>query len=227
MRDRFDKALNLCLVVAAVAVAFAALRMSFLGPEAQRPARPEYVSGWEEGIQIGRPIAGDSSRPIQIITMLDLECPSCARFHSTLQALAEERPDEVGLYYVHFPLPYHRHASLAAKGAECAAAVGRFGPWIDQVLMRQDSLGLIPWEQLAREAEVEDTDAFVRCIWADTAWRRIDMGLAYGQAMGLKGTPTAIVNGWRLPDVPTLSVLDSVIDAQLPSGGRRARNAKR
>jgi hypothetical protein len=75
-------------------------------------------------------------------------------------AVRARYPKDVGLFFVHFPLPMHRFARPAARATECAGLQGKFGQMVDAVYNKQDSLGLKSWSDYGRDAGVADTVAF-------------------------------------------------------------------
>jgi hypothetical protein len=81
------------------------------------------------------------------------------------------------------------------------------------IFLKQDSLGLRPWAAYAHDAKVPDSDAFDACV-ADTGpIRRLARDTAVARSIGLNGTPTIVVNGWRWSSPPDLARLDSIVQA--------------
>ena len=135
-----------------------------------------------------------------------------------LGPLREKHPSKIRWVFRHWPLPYHRFASPAARAAECAADQGRFEPFHDAVYRWQDSLGLIGWSQFAIAAGIPDTLAFTKCnaVPGPNAAAEADARVAV-ELKG-KGTPLVIVNGLRFPGVPGQAELGRVIDSILANG---------
>lgn len=214
MSSRFDRVVTVVLAVSAFTVATAAVRNSFVKrDEPGRDAKPVYVDAWKDALPIGRSVGGSSNAPVTVVAFYDLECPACAGFHTKLMGAISARPNIVQGVYVHFPLSYHRFAVGAARGAECAAHVGRFAEWVDVIFDKRDSLGVKSWGQFARDAGISDTAQLHRCASDSTLDARINAGIALGEKVKVTGTPTVLVNGWRLSGTPSASKLDSVISA--------------
>lgn len=106
----------------------------------------------------------------------------------------------------------HRFAMGAARGAECAEKVGKFGEWVDLVYSKQDSLGLKSWGAFALEAGISDTATISRCATDPAPVTRIEAGRAFGDRLHVRGTPTVIVNGWLLPYTPSEEELEKMIE---------------
>jgi protein-disulfide isomerase len=116
---------------------------------------------------------------------------------------------------VHFPLPMHRFAEPAARVAECAGDQGRFETMHDLLFERQDKFGLEPWNEFATEAGVADGAAFDACIKRTDPIPRVADGKALGNQLDIQGTPTVVINGWKVGRPPTLDELDRMVKAIL------------
>jgi len=162
---------------------------------------PVFLSDWKDWLLRGR-VIGDSAAPIQVVVFSDLECPVCRGFDRTLREVRTKLPREMAVVFVHYPLQGHRFARPAARAAECAGTQGRFDAFIERVYDRQDSLGLKPWSQYASESGVQDTVAFSHCVIDTTSVPRIADGVNLARKLGLHGTPTVVVNGWRFAVAP-------------------------
>lgn len=204
-RDRLDRILSLSLTAAAVAMAAAVVSREFKAEAADRDTavstqRVDFREHWTEILRHSRP-AGDTVAPVRLVEFVDLECAACREFHrSTLPPLRERFGRDLALAYVHLPLRAHRFAKLAAKGAECAALQNRFGEYVDATFRFQDSLGLRPWAWYAREAGVTDIAHFESCFAKPALPMLIDSGSAIARRLGIRATPTLLVNGWRVTD---------------------------
>jgi len=124
----------------------------------------------------------------------------------------------VSTLLISFPLPSHRFARPAAMAAMCALEQDRFVEFQDAVFARQDSLGLKPWNSYAIDAGIADTARFGVCIASGRSHTLVDRGLIVGDSLGVKVTPTVLINGYRY-STPPLDSLGSIIDQAL--NGRR------
>jgi protein-disulfide isomerase len=217
MRRKVDIIVTAVLVLCALLTTSVALRREFLGPrlasvEAQR--KPILIKDWRAQLAKGIRV-GPADAPVQLMEFADFECPYCATFHKDVKALQARYPSKVALVYVHFPLPMHRFAEPAARVAECASAQGRFEPMYDRLFDQQDSFGLKPWSEFGAEAGVLDRAAFEACISSKTLVPRIAEGKLLGKELDVQGTPTLVINGWKLGRPPNLEVLDRMVKAIL------------
>lgn len=187
-------------------------RTFFAKPQGFVAEAPAMIKDWKASSGASRvPYTGHGGEPVEIVVVADLECPACRSFHAALQNVLHTRSKDVQVTYVHYPLPYHRSALAAARGADCARQAGRFKEWVDVMYAEQDSLGLKSWGRFARDAGITDTSAIVACVGRVDTAAVIRAGLDYGAHVGVQGTPTILVNGWRLTHPPSASALDSIV----------------
>lgn len=196
--------------------------------EVRRPGRgpdvsskPEFHADWKDFARAGRVIHGSSAATVVLIEFSDFECPYCRRFTATLKAVEHRYGNRVGVVFLHYPLSIHRFALPAANAAECANAQGRFVAYHDVLFAKQDSLGLKPWTAYAAEAGVEDLSRFSDCTADTTKSRAISDGLRIGNELGVRGTPTVMLNGWLYSGGTDSTRLFKAIDDLI--GGREPK----
>ena len=220
-----ERIATVAVVAAAIAVGGAAVhrelnrgpRTSVRGATISVSRAPE----WSEMVSLSIPARGGEAADTVII-FSDLECPVCRRFHVELAQAVGRASVPVQVRFVHFPLPQHRFARPAARAAECAAAQGRFGPFVDAVYAGQDSLGLKSWTAFATAAQVSDLKHFEDCTSMSGTLNRVEEGLQLGNRISIDGTPTVVINGWRFRSAPFVgldSILRRVADGRAPVDG--------
>lgn len=201
-----------CAVVTTALVAAKALGL--LDPRNPPPAEPVDVSAhWPTLLASGHRI-GPADAAVTIVEFADFECPYCRRYAlETLPALRTAHPDDVAVIYRHYPLAYHRFAIPSAVAAECAARQGRFPAMHDLLYTVQDSIGLVPWGELAERSGVADLPAWEACR-ADPAVRAgVEADGALAVAIGATGTPTVVINGIRYPEPPDEAAVRRLVAA--------------
>lgn len=210
-----ERASSIGLSAAALIIAVALAHREFTPTATATPAAsgpPAYVKQWRTLLAIGVPI-GNPDAEIKIVEFADFECPFCRHADSVFKAVRSKHPSLVGVYFVHFPLRMHRFARLAARSAECAYGQGQFAAMHDVLFQKQDSFGLKSWVDYARDAGVVDTAEFAKCMASHRQVPRIREGVAAGEKLGIRGTPTVLINGWKFPRPPTEEQLDSAVAA--------------
>jgi protein-disulfide isomerase len=202
-RARTRTFFDVVLVVAAVVAAASVARTAW------RPARADtvagndstYVADWKEIAATGVR-RGPVDASIVLIELADFECPACRSFAPTLKELQSEYPNHVAVVFHHWPLEYHRFAKLAARSAVCAGDQSRFWEMHDLLYAKQDSLGVKPWVEYANEAGVREGE-YAQCMKHDAEAKAVALGREISERVGGRGTPTIIINGWRLHRLPT------------------------
>jgi protein-disulfide isomerase len=211
----WERASSVVFAVSAALIAAMVIKREFTSrtaPEAPGTQRVERVSEWRS-IADSAYTLGPKDAAVSIIEFADLECPFCARYHETLRAIREQYPQNVSVSIVHFPLPGHRFAVPAARAVECAAAHDRKTELIDRIYQQQDSMGLKSWAAFARDVGVSDTTPFVTCVRETSQIAAVERGLRDGKKVGVRGTPTVLVNGWKYPMPPSESDLRRFVDS--------------
>jgi protein-disulfide isomerase len=218
MASRLENTVNVAIAIAAVTVALAVARRE-LGDRNQRSnerfreqADPVYISDWQRMLADGVEL-GPTDAHLRISEFVDLECPYCAEWHSTvLLDVLKEHGRDIGLTMMHFPLPGHRFARQAAVALECAAAQGRVADFLKTIYAKQDSTGLKSWWSYAQESLVSDSTRFGDCM-SGPAPTRIEAGQRWAKRVGVNSTPTFIVNGWLLARSPDRQELSDFVRA--------------
>ncbi len=218
MRERLERLLTAILSVAAILMAVVVVHRELSGAtrsaSAGTDSAPTYVPTWRDMLPAGR-VIGDTTAKVKIVTFSDLECPFCKGLYKEELELQRKNPAQVAIVFIHFPLPGHRFALPAARAAECANDLGRFEQFVEIAYEKQDSLGLVSWGSLADEAGIRDTVRFSQCTKASSNIHQVDIGMALGKSIGVRGTPTVVMNGWRFQRPPTPDELTQVLDALL------------
>jgi protein-disulfide isomerase len=217
MKVKIDSVITVTLVVCALITTGVVLRREFFASPAansRTEQKPIYIKDWRSHLAKGVRI-GPAAAPVQLVEFADFECPFCASLHKDLKVLETRYPSQVALTFVHFPLPMHRFAEPAARVVECAGDQGRFEAMYDLLFEQQDSFGLKPWSEFATEAGVKNDAAFEACIKRTDSIPRVIEGKALGNQLDVQGTPTVVINGWKLGRPPASDELDRMVKAIL------------
>lgn len=212
--SRSEVFLNAVLAICAMLFAALLVRREFVTPSrlsasaAQGP--PTFIADWRT-LESERRMFGDATAPIRIIEFVDFECPFCKRFAEELHRNRKTHPSKLAVSIVHFPLPSHRFARLAAYAADCALSEAKFPNMHDVLLAQQESLGVKSWSAFAVDAGITDTLAFQACMRSGSTARTIEDQLTRGRQLGVNATPTVILNGWKLPVPPSESELADIL----------------
>ena len=132
----------------------------------------------------------------------DFQCPHCARFSLVvLPALDKEfiRDGDIRFEYRHYPF-LGQESQDAAEAAECAREQDAFREYHDQIY--RIAAARKPYNQesfleAARETGL-DEEAFSECVSSGRTQGKVTADWEYGQALGVRGTPTLFLNGKQL-----------------------------
>ncbi|MCB1740113.1 MAG: thioredoxin domain-containing protein [Gammaproteobacteria bacterium] len=179
----------------------------------QAPAQPQ--AGVPETVRIDAAdaVAGDAQATLAIVEFSDYQCPFCARFHEqTYPQLKQQYIDTGKIKYVmkDFPLGFHPQARAAAIAADCAARQVGLDPVMQSLFADQATLGEPVFSALVEKLSLSE-DQYERCRVDAATASGVDADMAYGQSIGVRGTPTFFIG--KL-DGDTLVQVQKIVGAQ-------------
>ncbi len=182
----------------------------------------------------GRPIRGNPDAKVTVINFDDLECPYCARMHSSLfPATMDRYKDKVRFVYKDDPLTdLHPWAMHAAVNANCLAAQSAQAYWnfVDYVhahgqeVNGEDRNLTKSFAALDRIARDEATLAKLDSAKLDACLTKQDetqvrASAKEAEALGIDGTPAVFVDGERINGAVPAEQVWLVIDRALRADG--------
>lgn len=181
-------------------------------PEAIRNAAPR-----------GPNMIGNADATVTIIEYSDYQCPYCLRFHTTIfPELAKQYIDtgKVKYSFKHFPF-LTPESAIAAQAAECAADQGRFWDYHNYLYAERERAGrLVATKAQFVEFAVAldlNTETFSRCLNEDLTLDRVRQDAQEGQKVGVRGTPSFLINGKLIVGAQPLIAFQAAIDEALNS----------
>ena len=172
---------------------------------------------------------GATDAPIKVVEFSDFGCGYCRRFHSekfpTLMTDYIET-GKVQWKYVTYVSGMFANGMVAAYAAECAGEQDLFTPMSELLYERQPdwkSLGepYPVFEELAQEVGL-NTEDFRACIAEQRPRPRVRSGILSGARLGVRGTPSFLVNGVPIvgaQPLPYWEGLFSAIEEEIGAGG--------
>jgi protein-disulfide isomerase len=148
-------------------------------------------------------IKGDAKAPIVIRVFSDFQCPYCQKLESEfLAAYKRKLPKDVRLEFHHMPLvSIHPNAFPSAEAAECAAEQNKFWEFHDLLFGDRSWVSLKDpkptFYELAAQIKLNPS-SFKNCVETHKYKAKVDAGLAEGSRLGVNGTPTVFVGGYKL-----------------------------
>lgn len=145
------------------------------------------------------PLKGNPSAKITLIEFADYECPHCRRLQPVLRQIIDEFPNDVKLYFKHYPLPQHTNARLAAEAAVAAQKQDKFWQFQDKLWAKSDELTPAEIEKAAKEVGLDMTK-FRQDVASEEVKARVQKDRADGASAGLQATPTLYIDGREYTD---------------------------
>lgn len=143
---------------------------------------------------------GDPNAKVVIVEFGDFGCSACAAFARGTMPLIKREWIDTGRARVQFvSFDLLRTGRLAARAAECAAEQGAFWPMHDLLYERhKDWLGRGGQDEKFGSWAVElglDDQRFATCWEQDPSKEVLDRNTRLARSLGVRGTPTFLVNG--------------------------------
>ena len=164
------------------------------------------------------PSLGPESAPVVIVEFSDFQCPFCLKSFPIIRTLTAKYPDQVRFIYRDFPLEdIHPWAKLAAQAGYCAQKQDRFWPLHDKIFQNQNKLSQEPDKSrelitnLADQAGVNRAQ-FLQCLDSAEAVKEVEQDQRDGLAVGVSGTPTWFINGYRVAGVIPEEIFRKIIE---------------
>ncbi len=196
-----------CAVVMTVLVARRELRATAFPPGTARE-----VSDWRS-YTVGAHATGPLDAPTVLVEFFDFQCPACREMSYAIDSIWHQRKESLRLIRRHFPIrAIHPRAYSLAIGAICAERQGMFDSYYRAAFEHQASTVLPDWKgPVSLLLPHADTLAFRQCMQDTTAAGLVDRDLLAGQAVGLRATPTILVNGRLYQGARSAAALDSLL----------------
>lgn len=161
----------------------------------------------EQVVDVGQLVRENSHRlntvpdsDVTFVEFLDFECEACRAAFPLVEQLRSEYGDRVNFVVRYFPIQSHFNAERAARAVEAAAQQGEFEPMYKKMYETQSLWGeqRTPADETFRGFAAElgiDMAAFDDAYNDPATIDRINLDVADGQALGVKGTPTIFLDG--------------------------------
>jgi protein-disulfide isomerase len=187
-----------------------------LAAAAARPAAPP-VQTTAYDVPVGSSyVLGNPTAPLTLVKFSDYECPFCARANDSFVKAIEADPElskQVKVVYKHFPLSFHKNARSASKFALAAGEQGHdcFWKMTEKLYAGQRELSEDNYKKWSKEVTCKNKDGKVVALNADKVWKdykandakyeeSIKADTELGMKVGVRGTPTFLMNGWKIDE---------------------------
>lgn len=154
---------------------------------------------WDVLVRGGTAI-GSNVASATLVEFVDYQCPVCARLEGVVSPFHGTHSNSLRRVIRHYPLSnIHAEAEDAAVAFECAGVQGRAAQMHTELLADQHAIKNRDWRIIAQRAGVSDTLEFQRCLASEEPRRKVRSDFEMGNAMGVTGTPTFILDRVWLP----------------------------
>lgn len=166
----------------------------------------------------GDPFLGKEDAPVTVVAYEDYECGFCEKFNAEVLPVLKEKyvaTGKVKFVFKDFPLSgKHPNALKAAEAAECADEQGKFWDYHDHLFMNKPHLSAENYLLWAEELGL-DVEKFTECLDTDAMNAEVEEDMQDGVDLGVTGTPTVFVNGFKMDGLWYLSSYEEEIEKAL------------
>ncbi len=144
------------------------------------------------------PFIGKANAAVTVVVFADYECPACAAIHSVIKDIVAKEGDRVRLVFRDFPLTkVHDFAFSAALAANAANRQGKFFEYTELLYSNQDQLDNESLVKYAGQIGL-DVSKFSADLVDPANEAEVKKDMADGEALGVAGTPSIFVNGYKV-----------------------------
>ncbi|WP_437734837.1 thioredoxin domain-containing protein [Sorangium sp. So ce1335] len=165
---------------------------------------------------------GKGAKPgakVTIQMFADFQCPFCKRVQPTLDEIIAAYPGKVRVVFRHLPLPFHKHALLAAEASvEAFRQKGEAGFWaMAQRLWEDQSESGLGREALERHAAAIGLDVAKLGAALDSGAHRaaVEADSKLAASLHITGTPSFAINDYFLSGAQSASRFKRLVDRAL------------
>ncbi len=158
-------------------------------------------------------VVGAAEPLVTIVEFSDFQCPFCGTMAATLHELVVAYPKDVRVVFRQFPLPFHQQAEPAARATLAAGLQRRFWAMHDTLFANRSALSADDLRAHADRVGLEAA-AFERDTQDPSVASRVQAEIAQGKGLGVSGTPSMFINGFRVGGMLDASKLAEVVDGE-------------
>jgi len=158
------------------------------------------------------PALGADKPLITIVEFGDFQCPFCKEEYPIIRRIASQYSDVVKLIYRDFPVPAtHPDAIGAALAAGCAQEQGKFWEYHNLLYDNQSDLSVENLLVMAQGLNL-NFDQFSQCLGDQKYLNEIQNDMLDGIKLGITGTPTFFINGYKIEGVISYSTWVDLVE---------------
>ncbi|MGI9628419.1 MAG: DsbA family protein [Longimicrobiales bacterium] len=165
---------------------------------------------------------GEAAAPVKIVEFSDFGCGYCRKFHGeTFPTLLDTwvKDGVVQWKYVTYVSGQFPNGLQAAFAAECSGEQGHFDEMSERLYSsQQDWKGIRDpypiFEEYGKDIGL-DMETYTSCIAEERPKARIRSGILAGARLGVRGTPSFLVDGYPLVGAQPLNVWNDILSSRV------------
>lgn len=199
MEKTTKKKKNISRTIAIIAVAILVVSFIISQTSKRREAQP-IVSDEVQLLPIEARVKGNTEATLSLVEYSDFQCPFCSQVASMIDELVANYGNQFRFEYRHLPLrSIHPNAQIASQASEAAGIQGKFWEMHDILFAKQKewSTSINPkklFRQYAEEIGI-NPERFSYDLESDEVKAKVNADYDQATALGIKGTPSFLVNG--------------------------------
>ncbi len=152
---------------------------------------------------------GSDNPKITIVEFSDFSCPYCKKSHPIIRKILKKHKDSVKLIFRDLPL--QKNSELLSLAGRCAGEQKKFWLMHDSLFNEQSSsLSINDVSNFAKKINLNITK-FEKCIQSKKYLPLIKKDINDAIALGVKGTPSWIINGYKIEGVINEATWENII----------------
>jgi protein-disulfide isomerase len=147
-----------------------------------------------------------------VVEYSDFQCPFCKKYSDeTRRQIAAKYGDKVRMVFKHYPLEQiHPQAMTAAIAAQCARREGKFWEAHDRFFSQPNALDV--QSVIAVGKSLGLSDSYAECVINEETRVEVEQDMRDGMEVGVRGTPTLMVNGEFLVGAQSEAAFDAIFE---------------
>lgn len=186
--------------------------------------------GSDNAAQTSNHTQGEGTAGVTLVEYGDFQCPACGAYYPIVKEVKAKYGDQITFQFRHFPLSQiHPNAFAAHRAAEAAGLQGKFFEMHDLLYERQQAWSTAnnPVDTFNTYAEELglDMEKFRQDFSSAAVNATINADIKAGQDIGATSTPTFVLNGQKLNELPRdqegfNQLIEDAIAAQSEAGNQ-------
>lgn len=150
------------------------------------------------------PFRGNTSAKMTVVEFSNFQCPFCLRSWKKMKDLLEKNPQDIKYVFKHFPLQPQSKAFELSEMVAATEELGKEAFWvIHDFFFSGEGQAYVNKEKAALKQKIEeilktrgyDEKVFQTALEMGKGRKRVEEDMALGRRLGVRATPTILVNG--------------------------------